>query len=184
MSLDLINLNLALFGGKEGEVSLLDLQSGQSSIVIPSIKYSMDRFRKALKFHQGSVDSLKYSQDEKLVITGGEDRQVRLWNIIKSEESFRLSEFQEIDTIREHCEYINSVCVHENTIFSSSGDVNVLIHEYPWREGYGPKPSKQPLVHQQEQDSEVMKVEFEKFLALVGECKAVAEKETGRYNAF
>ena len=29
-----------------------------------------------------------------------------------------------------------------------------------------------------------IKVEFEKFLALVGECKAVAEKETGRYNAF
>ena len=29
-----------------------------------------------------------------------------------------------------------------------------------------------------------IKVEFEKFLALVGECKAVAEKETGRYNVF
>ena len=36
--------------------------------------------------------------------------------------------------------------------------MNVLVHEYPWREGYGPKPPKQPLVPQEEKDSEVMKV--------------------------
>ena len=33
--------------------------------------------------------------------------------------------------LREHTEYVNVVVVRDNIVYSSSGGVNILIHEYP-----------------------------------------------------
>ena len=32
---------------------------------------------------------------------------------------------------REHSDYINSIVIRDNYLYSSSGDINVIIHEYP-----------------------------------------------------
>ena len=37
----------------------------------------------------------------------------------------------ELDTLREHGEYINVVVVRDNIVYSSSGDVVLMAHEYP-----------------------------------------------------
>ena len=42
-----------------------------------------------------------------------------------------MTEVSEIDTIREHCDYINSIVIRNNFIYSSSGDINVIVQEYP-----------------------------------------------------
>ena len=58
---------------------------------------------------------------------------MRLWRLDHWTENVRLAEVTEIDTIRDHSEYINNVVVRNNVIFSSSGDVNVFIHEFPYQ---------------------------------------------------
>ena len=43
----------------------------------------------------------------------------------------RQCEVTEIDTIRDHCDYINAIVIRNNYVYSSSGDINVMVHEYP-----------------------------------------------------
>ena len=88
-------------------------------------------FRKSLKFHDGSVDALVFKPREKLLVTGSDDRFVKLWRLETWEEDARQTEVTEIDTIREHCDYINAAVIRDNYLYSSSGDINVIIQEFP-----------------------------------------------------
>ena len=64
-------------------------------------------------------------------MTGSDDKFVKLWRIEAWEENVKLTEVTEIDTIREHCDYINSIVIRNNFLYSSSGDINVIVLEYP-----------------------------------------------------
>ena len=77
-----------------------------------------------------------------------------MWKIENWEEDVRNTEVTELDTLREHTEYINVVVIKDNIVYSSSGDVNILVHEYPneraekvpeeWREPGRAPPKRQP----------------------------------------
>ena len=77
-----------------------------------------------------------------------------MWKIENWEEDVRNTEVTELDTLREHTEYINVVVIKDNIVYSSSGDVNILVHEYPneraekvpeeWREHGRAPPKRQP----------------------------------------
>lgn len=77
-----------------------------------------------------------------------------MWKIENWEEDVRNTEVTELDTLREHTEYINVVVIKDNIVYSSSGDVNILVHEYPneraekvpeeWREAGRAPPKRQP----------------------------------------
>ena len=131
MSLSLPTQNMVLYGDKAGRVSFLNLESGSCTHLVPSLRLGMDKYRRALKFHDGSVDALVFIPEERLIVTGSDDKFVRLWRIENWEEDVKQTEITEIDTIREHSDYINGVVIRDNIMFSSSGDINVIIHEYP-----------------------------------------------------
>ena len=79
---------------------------------------------------------------------------MKVWKIENWEEDVRNTEVTELDTLREHTEYINVVVIKDNIVYSSSGDVNILVHEYPneraekvpeeWREAGRAPPKRQP----------------------------------------
>ena len=77
------------------------------------------------------MDALAFRPREKLLVTGSDDRFVKLWRLEHWEENTKLTEVTEIDTIRDHSDYINSIVIRDNYLYSSSGDINVMIHEYP-----------------------------------------------------
>ena len=131
MSLSLATLNMVLYGDKAGRVSFLNLESGSCTHLVPSLRLGMDKYRRALKFHDGSVDALVFIPEERLIVTGSDDKFVRLWRIENWQEDVKQTEITEIDTVREHSDYINGVVIRDNIMYSSSGDINVIIHEYP-----------------------------------------------------
>ena len=109
-------------------------------------------FRKSLKFHEGSVDALVFKPREKLLVTGSDDRFMKLWRLETWEEDSRQTEVTEIDTIREHCDYINAAVIRDNYLYSSSGDINVIVQEFPNPnpvpidiEPYAPAPTQVPI---------------------------------------
>merc|ERR1719150_2013321 len=131
MSLVLAAPNLALYGDKAGKVSFLNLDTSACTHLVPSLRLGMDKYRRSLKFHDGSVDALVFRPRERILVTGSDDRFVKLWRLEQWEENVRLTEVTEIDTIRDHSDYINSIVIRDNYLYSSSGDINVMIHEYP-----------------------------------------------------
>ena len=97
-------------------------------------------------------------------------RFVKVWRVEAWEEDVRQTEVTEIDTLRDHTDYINAAVIRDNCLYSSSGelslvdccwiltadwsgDINVLVHEYPnpsctieavHREAAPPPPARAP----------------------------------------
>ena len=85
-------------------------------------------------------------------MTGSDDRFMKLWRLETWEEDARQTEVTEIDTIREHCDYINAAVIRDNYLISSSGDINVIVQEFPNPnpvpidiEPYAPAPTQVPI---------------------------------------
>lgn len=131
MSLHLPLNNLVIYGDKVGKVSFINLNTSVCTHLVPSLRLGMDKYRRSLKFHDGSVDALVFKPREKLLVTGSDDKFIKMWRIEQWEEDVRQCEVTEIDTIREHCDYINGIVIRHNFMYSSSGDINVIIHEFP-----------------------------------------------------
>ena len=53
-------------------------------------------------------------------------RFVKVWRVEAWEEDVRQTEVTEIDTLRDHTDYINAAVIRDNCLYSSSGELSLV----------------------------------------------------------
>ena len=68
--------------------------------------------------HESSVNCLEISDDKSVIVTGSDDTNIRLW-------STQTDMIECIGLLEGHKDYITSLCINGNYVFSSSADKTI-----------------------------------------------------------
>ena len=79
--------------------------------------------------HTNSITAMEFSSDGSLIVSGGNDKTVRLWNLSSTDEETQITAVHQMKTNHESIVSCLAISPDSSRIFSGGIDSKVLIHD-------------------------------------------------------